>query len=268
MDDMILRDVEYGTHERHKVDIYIPENKKSDCGLILYIHGGGWQKGDKSDHKPDCEYFCNLGYIVASMNYRYVSEDISIFDELDDIDCALNTVRIKCSEHNLNIQKVIFSGGSAGAHLALMYAYTRSDNASIKPVAACVYCPPVDCSKPDFLLGISGEFENWKYDVISKCASCAINKETYLNSKEQSALKKMSPIYYINKSCVPTAIFHGKNDDLIPLEHINEFITELKNSGIKTDFLLFENSGHVLDKDPETHGVAKKIVEEYAEKYL
>ena len=264
----VLNDIAYGNHERQKVDIYIPENAKSACGLILYIHGGGWQEGDKSGHKPDCEHFCNLGYITAATNYRFVAEDISIFNELDDISAAIKTIKSKLAEYNYNLQKVILSGGSAGAHLALMYAYTRSDHSALTPVAACVYCPPVDCSKPDFLLGISGEFESWKYEILSKCASSKITKETYSDNRQQSSLKQMSPYYYVDFNCVPTAVFHGKNDELIPLEHIEEFIKKLNEKEIKNDFLLYEKSGHALNKDPEANITAKKIIEEYAKTYF
>ena len=87
---IILKDVCYGDHDRHKYDIYIPQNPESVSGAILYIHGGGWHSGDKSDHRYDCEYFSDLGYISVSMNYRFVSEELSVSDELEDINSALN----------------------------------------------------------------------------------------------------------------------------------------------------------------------------------
>ena len=238
MSNIILNDIAFGNHERQKVDIYIPKTAKSPCGLILYIHGGGWQEGDKSGHKPDCEYFCNLGYITAAMNYRFVSEEISIFDELDDISSALIKIKSELKTYGFELDKVILSGGSAGAHLALMYAYTRNEETPVIPVAVCAYCPPVYCSKPDFLLGISGEFESWKYEILSKCASIKISKETYLNVEQQAALKKMSPAYYVHKNCVPTAVFHGKNDELIPMAHIDLFLRKLKNQHTKNESVI------------------------------
>lgn len=264
----ILTDISYGDHERHKLDLFFPDNAVAVSGVILYIHGGGWHSGDKSVHSEDARYFCNLGYICASTNYRYVSEKIHVSDLLEDITAALKTVKNECAQKGYKIEKLILSGGSAGAHLALLYAYTRKAESPVKPVACCAYCPPYDCSEPDFLLGISGEFEDWKYDIMSKCCGVKITKEDFLNEPQQNALKKISPAEYISENCVPTAVFHGKKDELIPFEHINNFMAKLRNEGVKHELLIYENSGHALDKDPESKIQSRKIIEKYAEMYF
>lgn len=261
-------DISYGDHERHKLDIFMPGNVKSDSGVILYLHGGGWHSGNKSAHYDDTRHFSSLGYICATMNYRYVSENLSVSDELDDITAALKTIKKECEKRGYNADKLILSGGSAGSHLALLYAYTRKDISPVKPVAVCVYCPPVDCAKADFLLGISGEFEDWKYDIMSKCCGVKITKEDFLNEPQQNALKKISPAEYVSENCVPTAIFHGKKDELIPLEHIYDFLGKLHNAGVKNDLLIFEHCGHSLDYDLETLFQSRDIIEDYAEKYF
>lgn len=265
---VLLNNISYGAHERQKLDLFIPEKVKSASGVILFIHGGGWVEGDKSAHHSDAEFFCDRGYITASMNYRYVSETLNVFDELDDIALALKTIKNTCADYEYQIEKMIVSGGSAGANLSLLYAYTRRDESPVIPVAACVYCPPVNCAETDFLLGISGEFENWKYEVLSKCCGCKITKETFCDEPQQQALRRMSPEVYLSADSVPTAVFHGKNDELVPIRHTYKFISLLSEKGISNDLLVYENSGHALDKDPETALQAKKIIEAYAQRYL
>ncbi|MEE1012384.1 MAG: alpha/beta hydrolase [Acutalibacteraceae bacterium] len=264
----VLKDISYGNHERQKTDIFIPKTVKSDSGLILFVHGGGWTEGDKSFHHKDAEYFSDLGYICASMNYRFVSDEINVFDELDDITSAINTIKNKCSEYFFDIDKIILSGASAGAHLSLLYACTKYNESPVKPVAVCAYCPPVDCSESDFLFGISSEFDEWKYDLLSKCCSYNLTKETYLNKAEQAALKRISPAEYVAGYNVPTAVFHGKNDNLIPLNHIKNFIDLLNKNGVENDLLIYENSGHTIKDDPDCDIKSKLIFKSYAEKYL
>ena len=264
----ILKDVPYGSHERHKLDIFMPENPKCTAGVILFIHGGGWVQGDKSGHHHDNDFFVKLGYITATMNYRYVDETTSVYDELDDITEALKAIKSECKKYGYNIEKLLLSGGSAGAHLTLLYSYTIKEEAPITPVAVCPYCPPVDCAKPDFLMGISGEFEDWKYGVLSKCCGVEINKENLMNAQQQEALKKISPQEYVSKKCVPTAIFHGRLDELIPFSHIEKFISSLNEKGVKNDLLIYENSGHALDKDPEEAQQTRIIIQDYAEMYF
>lgn len=264
----ILRDIAYGNHERHRVDVFIPEHITNDSGVIFFIHGGGWHSGDKSAHHHDCEHFCSLGYICATMNYRYVDENTSVYNELDDITNALKTVKDKCAKEGLNTEKVLLSGCSAGSHLALMYAYTRKDEAPLETVCACVYCPPVKMETTDFLSGISDEFEEWKNGLLSDCCGVRVNSQTLLCDEQQSALKRISPYYYVNENCVPTAVFHGVQDDLIPFSHIVEFVKLLDEKCVMNNFLIYENSGHTLDKDPEKVTQSKEIIKSYAEKYF
>ncbi len=264
----LLNDISYGSHERHKLDIFMPDKVKSDSGIILFIHGGGWVDGDKTVHHPDAQYFCDRGYISATMNYRFISETLNVFDELDDITSALKTIKNECIAHGYNTEKVLLSGGSAGGHLALMYAYTRVNEAPLTPVAACVYCPGTDCAKPDFLFGISGEFEDWKYGVISKCCGLKIDKTNLMNIEQQDALVNVSPMKYVSSDCVPTAVFHGRKDELVPFEHTERFISILNENGIKNDLIIYENSGHSLDNDPETTLRTKEMIKHYAEMYL
>ena len=268
MKNIVLNDIEYGSHERQKADICIPEEVASASGLILFIHGGGWVDGEKSVHHVDAQHFCNLGYISATMNYRYVSSELNVYDELDDITSALSAIKQKCAEYDFDITKLLISGGSAGAHLALMYAYTRKKESPVPLVAACVYCPPALCGKEDFLLGNSGEFEDWKYDVLSKACGCAIDKSNFCNEKQQNLLLQISPQKYVTPDCVPTAIFHGKVDELIPIEHIYNLLKVFDKNGVRNELLVYENSGHALDKDPQTADEAKNIIYKYAQRYL
>lgn len=265
---IILNNVPYGSHERQIFDIAIPENPKSTCGVILFIHGGGWIHGDKTEHTKDILHFSKLGFVCATMNYRYVDEGITVFDELDDVTAALKSIKSICSEYGLGLEKSILSGVSAGAHLSLMHAYTRQNESPLPVVAVCPYCPPVDCSKSDFLIGISGEFEDWKYEVLSTCCGVKITKRTFLAEEPQRALKKMSPWYYVSEKCVPTAVFQGVKDELIPFYHVEDFIKLLNKKGVKNDFVIYENSNHALNKDPDKSIEALGIIEKYAEMYF
>ena len=265
---IILNNVPYGNHERQIFDIAIPENPESTCGVILFIHGGGWIHGDKTEHTKDINHFSKLGYACATMNYRYVDERLTVFDELDDVTSALKAIRETGSKYGLTLEKSILSGVSAGAHLSLMHAYTRQKESPLPTVAVCPFCPPVDCSKSDFLIGLSGEFEDWKYEILSTCCGTKITKETFLTEEPQRALKKMSPWYYVTESCIPTAVFQGVQDELIPFYHVENFIKLLNEKGIKNDFVIYENSNHALDKDPGKSIEALGIIRKYAEMYF
>ncbi len=67
----VLRDLEYvqGGHERNRLDLYLPEKATRPLPVILWVHGGGWSKGDKTN--GPAFRFATKGYAVASMNYRF-----------------------------------------------------------------------------------------------------------------------------------------------------------------------------------------------------
>ena len=120
MNITVQENVYYGSHERHILDLYLPQTPKTDCGLILFIHGGGWTSCDKTAHTADCKYWSEKGYICATMNYRYVDSQLTVFDELDDVTAALEKIKSICNERGRKLKRTLLSGGSAGAHLSLM----------------------------------------------------------------------------------------------------------------------------------------------------
>ena len=89
-----------------------------------------------------------------------------------------------------------------------------------------------------------------------------------MSEQSQNALERISPEKYVSENSVPTAVFAGVEDELIPFGHIKEFVALLNEKGVKNDFIIYENSGHALDKDPEASMKAKSIIKSYAELYF
>ena len=71
----VQRDVRYldDGHARHVLDIYAPANAKN-LPVVFWIHGGGWQAGDKSDVKLKPQWFMDKGFVFVSTNYRLLPE--------------------------------------------------------------------------------------------------------------------------------------------------------------------------------------------------
>src|SRR3954466_10665139 len=67
----IKRNIPYAdpSHERQVLDVYAPPNAK-DLPVVFWIHGGGWQAGDKTDVKQKPQFFNDAGFVFVSVNYR------------------------------------------------------------------------------------------------------------------------------------------------------------------------------------------------------
>lgn len=130
--------VTYGSHSRQAMDYFKPSDPTSTPPLILFIHGGGWRTGDRtqaSHAKP--QYFVDSGYAYASAGYR-VLPDGSVEDQASDIGKAIAKLRAEAGDLGFDAERIVLMGHSAGAHLAALVAtdptYAGDDFAAIKGV--------------------------------------------------------------------------------------------------------------------------------------
>jgi acetyl esterase/lipase len=129
-------DVKYGPHERNVLDLYLPASDQP-TPLVLYIHGGGFQGGDKRSLNPlDGKSCLDAGFAVAALNYRLTNTAPMPAAYLD---CAraLQFLRHHAREWNLDPTRVASTGGSAGAGTSLWLAFhdDLADPKSDDPVA-------------------------------------------------------------------------------------------------------------------------------------
>jgi acetyl esterase/lipase len=136
-----VANVPYGTHERQVLDFYKADSAKP-TPLLFFIHGGGWVSGDKSG-VAELEACLAAGISVVSINYRYSwqAQLAGVMPPvrwpLEDAARALQFVRSKAGEWNLDKQRIGASGGSAGACSSLYLAFhdDMADPKSSDPVA-------------------------------------------------------------------------------------------------------------------------------------
>lgn len=128
----------YGPHERNVFDFWQAKSDKP-TPVLFFIHGGGWQAGDKAGIAV--EPYLNAGISVVSINYRYVSQSQAeappVKGPLHDAARALQTVRSKATEWNLDKERIGASGGSAGACSSLWLAFhpDMADAKSADPIS-------------------------------------------------------------------------------------------------------------------------------------
>lgn len=117
-------DVSYGPHERNVLDFYKAESK-SPTPLIVYIHGGGFVGGNKqSINGVILRGALDSGISVAAIHYRFVNGDDVIFPapQLDGAR-AVQFLRTKAQEWNLDPKRVACFGGSAGAGISMWIGF-------------------------------------------------------------------------------------------------------------------------------------------------
>lgn len=130
-----LRDVAYGPHERNKLDFWKAESSEP-TPLVFYIHGGGWRSGSKESNSGPSLTLLDDGVSYVSINYRLARGENTLPCSLDDAAQALQFVRSKAEEWNIDPERIIVSGGSAGGCSSLWLAYhdDLADPHSLDPV--------------------------------------------------------------------------------------------------------------------------------------
>lgn len=255
----------YGDHDRQKMDLHIPKNKTGEVGLVLMIHGGGWTAGDKSAYADSLKDWCGAkGYVACAINYRYAGGDTYVGDILNDITMSMQKIREVASEYDIDVTKALLTGGSAGGHLSLMYAYSKADIAPITPVAVVSYSGPTDLADANFF----EEKDNRDdiIDMLSKVSGYEFDMNSY--SSALPFLKQASPVNYVSENSPATLICHGELDSVVPYSNAVALKNKLDSYGVRNNLVSYPNSNHGLENDPSMATIANELMIEYANTYL
>lgn len=116
------KNIHYAKAEQQTLDIYTPKTaKKEKHPVLIYIHGGGWTGGDKSNAASKPAFFTEKGYVFVSVNYR-LHPDVQYDDMAYDVAKAVKWVEDHADEYQMDQSKINIMGHSAGGHLAGLIA--------------------------------------------------------------------------------------------------------------------------------------------------
>lgn len=141
----VKKDVPYASpgHERQVLDIHAPPNAKG-LPVVFWIHGGGWQTGDKSGVQLKPKTFTDKGYVFVSTNYRLLPQ-VDMGTIVRDIAQSIHWVHDHVAEYGGDPRRVFVMGHSAGAQLAALVCtddrYLKAEGLSLAIIKGCV---PVD----------------------------------------------------------------------------------------------------------------------------
>jgi acetyl esterase len=114
----VVKDVKYGPDERNLLDIYEPEKSSGQVPILIFLHGGGFVRGDKAGAANIGIYFARHGVVAVTMNYRFAPKN-QWPSGAEDIASALRWIRQNGAKHNADTNRIFLMGTSAGsAHVA------------------------------------------------------------------------------------------------------------------------------------------------------
>jgi len=236
-----------GAGDRNLLDIYLPEKLDKPVPVVVWVHGGGWQKGDKSP-SPQFLQLLPRGFAVVSINYR-LSGQAPFPAQIYDCKAAIRWVRANAKEYHLDPDRIGVWGVSAGGHLVALLG-TSGDvkelegtvgdhlNVSSRVQAVSDYCGPTDLAVIYDQAGDDNVFKGKGNTYFENLfGGGPLTKHTEL-------IRQANPITYISADDPPFQIIHGDKDTLVPFGQSQILADALKAKGVPCDFTLIPDCGH------------------------
>jgi acetyl esterase/lipase len=243
----VVNDVPYGPEDGQNMDIYLSKDAKSYGRYnytIVFLHGGGYYISDKSEEEKYIEPYLKKGLNVVNMNYRLKK---GIPTATSDLTNALNFLRINNGDYNLNLDNVIVTGFSAGAHIATNVGVSQNNPEYPNNLAGGItitgiinFSGPVDGL--DVVERVFSDSEDELYNRIGK----ALFPETD-GYESKAKLAVYEPITYFDNNDPPIFLWYGGKDDQIPSKTFERFVPMLNRD---KDVVIYSPDGqHVPDKE-------------------
>jgi acetyl esterase/lipase len=258
----VIRNIIY--KDELELDIYFPTQHVYDrTPIVVYIHGGAWISGIKEGlnfnrFNEAANQLRESGYAIVSINYTLAGSNQSPFPScIEDAADALMWIQEHALDYNFDLNNVGLFGESAGAHIAMMVAYSpmSTETTGFTPMPLRYV---VDVYGPTQLKAI------YKAPVIDtlyeKLAQLPNRARQHLDlpkfifgfdPRQDSArawqmMEMYSPYNFLNSSAPPTLMIHGDKDRVVPVDQSIRLQAKLDSLKVKNEIHLVEGADHAF----------------------
>jgi len=258
-----IKDIEYKNinGKSLQLDIYRPKNGIKPLPLLVFIHGGGWRSGKRSDYLVYLTAFAEKGYMTATVSYRLL-KDSPYPACAEDITDAVQWFYGNGEKYGYDPDRIALIGGSAGAHLALLAAYEwKKPHDTIDSIAKLEprhrIKAVVDIYGP---IDLTTDYAQHQSLVTSFIA------HSYKEAPE--LYREASPVNYVDKSDPPTMILHGTSDDLVPISQSDLLKAKLDALGVPNVYYKVPLWPHAMDVVQRVNDFSQLKMSDFFTKYL
>jgi acetyl esterase/lipase len=244
-----------------QLDIYRLKTLKESRPCLIFIHGGGWKKGNRSDYLVYLLDLAKKGYVTATVSYRF-SQIAKFPAAVNDVRCAVKWIKIHGPEFLIDTQKIALIGGSAGGHLALLVGYSRDDQ-----IFESNECPVKGVnSSVQAIIDIYGPVDLTTDFAISNATVHQFLGDYY--DVAPQLYEKSSPKNYISSDDPPTMILHGTIDEIVPISQSDSLKKWLDETGVQNEYFRIKGWPHTMDAAQSVNQYCQYQMMDFLNKYL
>lgn len=214
-----------------RIDLYTNPSSVNPIPIVLNIHGGGWNHGEKESQSGFGSFFKN-GYAVANVEYRLVHVAPAPA-AIEDVRCAIIFLYNNAKALNIDTNKIVIMGGSSGGHLALMAGLLGSDKLFD---SNCEFEGDINIAAIINKYGVTDLVPLGKWKSVKNWLGDNYNNKSFIES--------VSPLYHVSKNSPAVFIVHGDKDPIVPFEQSVLLYDKLKANHVKTEFITIKDGLH------------------------
>jgi acetyl esterase/lipase len=222
-----------------RLDVYqnAAATSATKAPVLVYIHGGAWNHGEKPASWHSFRAWLAAGFSVVNVEYRLV-DAAPAPAAVQDVRCALSWIKQNAAKYNFDTSHVVTYGTSSGGHLAMMAAFLPPNNDIDLP--QCKAQPHVSA-----VLDFYGPYhleptQPGAFTSPSTARWMGLDPKPSLEAKEHA----MSPSTYIRAGIPPVFIAHGDADPTVPYVASLTLQKDLDKAGVKNAFDTVPAGGH------------------------
>lgn len=251
----VLPNVTYLTasNRDNKVDLYLPRGTDSPAPVLVYIHGGGWVGGSKESSVLRLIPWMEMGWAVVNVQYRL--GEVSLAPAaVEDCLCALRWIIRNASNYNIDPERIVVTGNSAGGHLAL--------TTGMVPASAGLdrQCPGSETLSVAAIINWYGITDVGDLLDGPNTKSYAVEWMGSMPNRFEIA-KRVSPLTYVRSGLPPILTIHGDADPTVPYQHGVQLHEELSKVGVSNQLHTVPGGRHGGFNHTETIAIFETIQE-------
>ena len=251
----VLPNVTYLTasNRDNKVDLYLPRGTDSPAPVLVYIHGGGWVGGSKESSVLRLVPWMEMGWAVVNVQYRL--GEVSLAPAaVEDCLCALRWIIRNASNYNIDPERIVVTGNSAGGHLAL--------TTGMVPASAGLdrQCPGSETLSVAAIINWYGITDVGDLLDGPNTKSYAVEWMGSMPNRFEIA-ERVSPLTYVRSGLPPILTIHGDADPTVPYQHGVQLHEELNKVGVSNQLHTVPGGQHGGFNRTETIAIFETIQE-------